>query len=522
MRGHAHRAARCSCSSACCWSPALWNDLTVGLQVWVTGFTRRSRRGRLRRGPPPRVRRRRRCRRSRQAARAPRAARLARWAWRQLTSMRTALRAAVPARAGRGPGSLLPQRGIDPARAAQFAAQHPALAPWYDRLVAVRRLLLAVVRRDLPAAVRLARRLRAAAQPAAPRRRRGPGRPARPGTSSRLPAHESSTTDARPSDVLAAARAGPAPAGGSASTSARRCRSPPRRATCARPATWSSTWRCCCCWSRWPSGTCSATGQRAGRRGRELLQHRVRLRHLDARAAARPTSAARAVHGRRSTTSTCATSSGGEQRGAPRDFRRACATPRRPDAPQQPYDLRVNHPLEVDGTKVFLLGNGYAPVFTVRDGTGQVVSRGPVPFLPRDGNNTSAGVVKVPGSQAQQLGFDGLLPADRRASTRATARSRSSPGSRCPGRCSRAWTGDLGSTAGRRSRSTGSTSRADPGDGQDGRNARPSLAPGDTMTLPDGRADHVRRRTPVGLAAGRARPGHRAGALAAALLALAA
>ena len=73
--------------------------------------------------------------------------------------------------------------------------------------------------------------------------------------------------------------------------------------------------------------------------------------------------------------------------------------------------LRVNHPLKVDGVKVFLLGNGYAPVFTVRDKAGEVVSQGPVPFLPRDGNNTSTGVVKVPGTLAAAR-LRGGLPAD--------------------------------------------------------------------------------------------------------------
>ena len=34
---------------------------------------------------------------------------------------------------------------------------------------------------------------------------------------------------------------------------------------------------------------------------------------------------------------------------------------------------------------------------------------GPVPFLPRDGNNTSIGVVKVSGAEPEQLGFDGLF-----------------------------------------------------------------------------------------------------------------
>ena len=44
----------------------------------------------------------------------------------------------------------------------------------------------------------------------------------------------------------------------------------------------------------------------------------------------------------------------------------------------------------------------------------------------------------------------------------------------------------------------------------DGRNLAQSLAPGETMTLPDGRGQHhLRRRPPLGLAAGRPRPGQR-------------
>jgi cytochrome c biogenesis protein len=58
---------------------------------------------------------------------------LARWAWRQLTSMRTALVLLFLLALAAVPGSLVPQRSIDAARAAQFAAQHPHLAPWYDR-----------------------------------------------------------------------------------------------------------------------------------------------------------------------------------------------------------------------------------------------------------------------------------------------------------------------------------------------------------------------------------------------------
>ena len=59
------------------------------------------------------------------------------------------------------PGSLVPQRGIDAgAGRAVTPPQHPTSAPWLDRLSLFDVYSLAVVRRDLPAAVRLARRLR--------------------------------------------------------------------------------------------------------------------------------------------------------------------------------------------------------------------------------------------------------------------------------------------------------------------------------------------------------------------------
>lgn len=46
-----------------------------------------------------------------------------------------------------------------------------------------------------------------------------------------------------------------------------------------------------------------------------------------------------------------------------------------PDGAEKKYDLRLNHPLKVGGAKVYLLGHGYAPVFTVRDAKGNVAFR---------------------------------------------------------------------------------------------------------------------------------------------------
>lgn len=68
-------------------------------------------------------------------------------------------------------------------------------------------------------------------------------------------------------------------------------------------------------------------------------------------------------------------------------------------------EIRVNYPLEVPGASVYLTGNGFAPVVTVRDGEGNIAFAGPVVFLPQDANNTSLGVIKVPDAVPEQLGF---------------------------------------------------------------------------------------------------------------------
>ncbi|MFM1845508.1 MAG: hypothetical protein RI917_826 [Actinomycetota bacterium] len=67
--------------------------------------------------------------------------------------------------------------------------------------------------------------------------------------------------------------------------------------------------------------------------------------------------------------------------------------------------IRVNHPLSVPGANVYLTGNGYAPVVTVRDGEGNVAFSGPVVYLPQDGNLTSLGVIKVPDANPAQIGM---------------------------------------------------------------------------------------------------------------------
>ncbi|MFT4289194.1 cytochrome c biogenesis protein ResB [Nocardioides sp.] len=58
------------------------------------------------------------------------------------------------------------------------------------------------------------------------------------------------------------------------------------------------------------------------------------------------------------------------------------------------YDLRVNHPLSIGSTEVFLIGHGYAPIVTIRDGDGNITASGPTVFLPQDASFLSYGVVK--------------------------------------------------------------------------------------------------------------------------------
>ena len=71
--------------------------------------------------------------------------------------------------------------------------------------------------------------------------------------------------------------------------------------------------------------------------------------------------------------------------------------------------IKVNSPLKIGGTDVYLLGNGYAPTITVRDNDGNVVFTDSVPFLPQDASLTSLGVVKVPDGLDQQLGMIGFF-----------------------------------------------------------------------------------------------------------------
>ena len=179
----------------------------------------------------------------------------------------------------------------------------------------------------------------------------------------------------------------------------------------------------------------------------------------------------------------------GAQRGSPADFEATVRFTREPGAAEETRTIRVNQPLEVDGTLIHILNPGFAPLITVRDAEGTVLAEGAVPFLPQDNSFTSVGVRKVPvgpnmGS-GEDLGVQGLfLPTavlDEQGPRSAF------PEPRNPALFLTAFHGDLGLDDGQPQ----SVYRLDTSDMEqfrttDGDAFRADLAPGETATLPDG------------------------------------
>jgi cytochrome c biogenesis protein len=114
-----------------------------------------------------------------------------------------------------------------------------------------------------------------------------------------------------------------------------------------------------------------------------------------------------------------------------------------PGAGEQARIIKVNEPLDIGGTNIYLLGNGYAPTITVRDGKGKVAFTDSVPFLPQDNNLTSFGVVKVPDALPKQIGMLGVFYPTQ-AQLPSGAFTSIHPDLRAPLLSLRVYTGDLG------------------------------------------------------------------------------
>ncbi|KJK55439.1 cytochrome c biogenesis protein ResB [Saccharothrix sp. ST-888] len=154
-------------------------------------------------------------------------------------------------------------------------------------------------------------------------------------------------------------------------------------------------------------------------------------------------------------------------------------------------DIQVNHPLEIGGSKVFLIGHGYAPVVTVKNAKGETVYTGPTAFLPQDGNLTSTGVIKVndygdKDGKKTQLGFQGYFLPTAPVNFDQTGPISLFPAAAEPMLVLTAWAGDLGTDSGLpqnvyQLNTTHLTQLK-----QDGDIARARLKPGQGWTLPNG------------------------------------
>ena len=330
----------------------------------------------------------------------------ARWTWRQLTSMRTALVLLFLLAVASVPGSVLPQQGIDPQAVDQYYAAHPALAPWLARLslfnvfaapwfAAIYLLLfLSLAGCVVPRTFRLAGSARQ--QP-----------PRAPRHLSRLPLSVRQESALGAPEALAAAT----------SLLAR------KRFRVRTGDGWVAAEKG---YLReagnllfhlallgvlaavgvgglfgYKADRLLVSGQSFANTATELDQFRpgrlVSAADLQPFSISMPRFSASYVQS-------------GDLRGQPASFNAYLDYSTEPGAPAHRYDLQVNHPLNVDGTKVYLIGHGYAPVFKLTQANGQVVFNGAVPFIPLEtADYMSEGVIKVPDAHPRQLGFAGVF-----------------------------------------------------------------------------------------------------------------
>ena len=89
---------------------------------------------------------------------------------------------------------------------------------------------------------------------------------------------------------------------------------------------------------------------------------------------------------------------------APQDYTAYVTVTQADGTTKEKREIKVNSPLTFGNTRVYLQANGYSPVVTVRDSQGQVALQGAIPFLPQDGNLRSIGAIKVPDANPQ-IGF---------------------------------------------------------------------------------------------------------------------
>ncbi len=332
---------------------------------------------------------------------------LARWGWRQLTSMRTALILLLVLALAAIPGSVIPQEGVDAIGTSRWKEDHPTLTPIYDRLdlfsvydsvwfsAIYILLVLSLVGCILPRTFHYWRGIRA--QP-----------PAAPRNLARLPDHASYQTSEPVDEVLAKARA--------VLRRGHRLRDGDDgdRAVSAERGYLREVGNLVFHLSVLVVLVGFAMGGLWGYRGAVIVVEGGGFGNS-------PNQYDDFSPGRLFTLEDLDNFSfnvgnfdvewltSGPRAGMARAFNARLRYQEGIDGKQQEYDLRVNHPLTIGTTELFLVGHGYAPVVTVRDGEGNVAYSGPTIFLPQDSSFLSFGVVKAPDAQPAGLGLEGLF-----------------------------------------------------------------------------------------------------------------
>ena len=335
---------------------------------------------------------------------------LLRFAWRQLTSMRTALVLLLLLALAAIPGSIIPQERVDSLGASQWKEQHPRLTPIYERLdlfavydsvwfsAIYLLLVVSLVGCILPRTLHYLRGIRA--QP-----------PAAPRNLTRLPDHAAYRTAQSPDEVLGAAR-----------TLLRKRGYRVRAASAEGGEDFVAAER----------GYLREVGNLVFHLSVLIVMVGFGLGGLFGYKGAviipvgggfanNPSQYDDFVPGRAFTLEdlddfsfdvddfdvTWLTS--GNRAGQARGFRAGISYSEGLDGEERTYDLRVNHPLKIADTELFLVGHGYAPVVTIRDGNGEVAASGPAVFLPEGPDFFSFGVVKAPDAQPAGVGLEGFF-----------------------------------------------------------------------------------------------------------------
>lgn len=336
-----------------------------------------------------------------------------RWFWRQLTSMRVALILLFLLSLGAIPGSVIPQTSVDAVKVDRFREQHETLAPLYDKLQlfdvytsvwfsAIYILLfISLVGCIVPRTWQFVGQLRSR-PPRAPRRL------------DRMPAYATWHTDAEPEKVLTAARS---------LLERKRFRT---HVTDGAVASEKGYLR--------EAGNllfhialialllAFAAGQLWKSDGGKLIVQgdgfsNTVTQYDDFKSGALFTTDELDSFGFRLKDFDADYEESGPNKGTATDFTAYVSHWDGADGKEKDATIKVNEPLNVGNTKVFLIAHAYAPVVTVKDGKGNVAYKGPVPFLQQDANLTSSGVVKVTDyldakGRKDQLGFQGFFVPD--------------------------------------------------------------------------------------------------------------